>query len=89
MTTDAIYKERGSDWLHQVSTVGTTQWLQCDHTLPLSAKGVACETNFSHSEPQSGVHHFNKLLKYSPCMSCKNIETEGVFLLQLFSFVLS
>ena len=43
MTTDAIYEERGSDWSHQVSAVGTTQWLQRDQTLPLSAKGVACE----------------------------------------------
>ena len=45
MTTDAIYKERGSDWSHQVSSVGTTRWLQCDQTLPLSAKGVACESH--------------------------------------------
>ena len=44
MTTDAIYEERGSDWSHQVSAVGTTRWLQHDQTLPLSAKGVACET---------------------------------------------
>ena len=43
MTTDAICEERGSDWSHQVSAMGTTQWLQCDQTL--SAKGVACETN--------------------------------------------
>jgi len=43
MTTDAIYEERGSDWSHQVSAMGTTRWLQCDQTLPLSAKGVACE----------------------------------------------
>ena len=45
MTTDAIYEECGSDWSHQVSAVGTTRWLQRDQTLPLSAKGVACETN--------------------------------------------
>ena len=44
MTTDAIYKERASDWSHQVSVVATTRWLQRDQTLPLSAKGVACET---------------------------------------------
>ena len=41
---DAIYEERGSDWSHQVSAMVTTQWLQCDQTLPLSANGVACET---------------------------------------------
>ena len=45
---DVIYKERGSDWSHQVSVVATTQWLQRDQTLPLSAKGVACETMQSH-----------------------------------------
>ena len=28
MTTDAIYEERGSDWSHQVSVVGTTRRLQ-------------------------------------------------------------
>ena len=44
MAMDAIYKERGSDWSHQVSVVATTQWLQRDHTLPLLVKGVACET---------------------------------------------
>ena len=44
MTTDAIYKERGSHWSQLVSAVVTTQWLQHDQTLPLSAKGVACET---------------------------------------------
>ena len=44
MTTDAIYKEHGFHWTQQVSAVATTQWLQCDQTLPLSVKGVACET---------------------------------------------
>ena len=44
MTMDAIYEERGSDWSRQVSVVATTRWLQRDQTLPLSAKGVACET---------------------------------------------
>ena len=39
-----MYKERGSDRSHQVSAVGTARWLQRDQTLPLSAKGVACET---------------------------------------------
>ena len=29
----------------QVSVVATTRWLQRDQTLPLSAKGVACETS--------------------------------------------
>ena len=48
MTTDAIYKERGSDWSHQVSVVATTQWLQRDQTLPLSVKGVAFKTMQSH-----------------------------------------
>ena len=41
---DAIYEEHRSDWSHQVSAVETTRWLQRDQTLPLSAKGVACET---------------------------------------------
>ena len=45
MTTDAIYEERGSDWSQQDLVVGTTRWLQCDQTLPLSVKGVACETS--------------------------------------------
>ena len=44
MTTDVIYEEHGSDWSHQVSVVATTRWLQRDQTLPLSVKGVACET---------------------------------------------
>ena len=45
MTTDAIYKKRSrSHWLQQVSAVETTQWLQCDQTLPLTVKGVACAT---------------------------------------------
>ena len=48
MATDAIFEERESDWSHQVFAVGTTRWLQCDQTLPLSVKGVACETT-SHT----------------------------------------
>ena len=44
MTTDAIYEEHRSDWSNQVSVVVTTRWLQRDQTLPLSVKGVACET---------------------------------------------
>ena len=44
MTTDVIYEEHGSDWSHQVSAVATARWLQRDQTLPLSVKGVACET---------------------------------------------
>ena len=40
LTTDVIYKQRGSDWSHQVSPVVTTQH---DQTLPF-AKGVACKT---------------------------------------------
>ena len=47
MTTEVIYEERSSDWLHQVSAVVTTRWLQHDWTLPLSVKGVACETKSS------------------------------------------
>ena len=34
MIMDAIYEERGSNWSHQVSAMGTTQWLQRDQTLP-------------------------------------------------------
>ena len=44
MTMDGIYEEHRSDWSRQVSAVVTTRWLQCDQTLPLSVKGVACET---------------------------------------------
>ena len=44
MTTDVIYEECESDWSRQVSVMATTRWLQRDQTLPLSAKGVACET---------------------------------------------
>ena len=43
MTADAI-KEHGSDWSNQVSVAATTRRLQCDQTLPLPVKGVACET---------------------------------------------
>ena len=46
MTTDAVYKEHRSDWSHQVSALATTRWLQHDQTLPLSVKGVACETRY-------------------------------------------
>ena len=46
MTMDVIYEERGSDWSQQDLVVGTTRWLQRDQTLPLSAKGVACETKW-------------------------------------------
>ena len=45
MTTDAIYEERGFDWSHQVSAMGTTWWLHCDQTHPLSVRGVACKTS--------------------------------------------
>jgi len=48
MTTDAIYEECRSDWSQQDLVVGTTQWLQRDQTLPLSAKGVACETRITY-----------------------------------------
>ena len=47
MTTNAIYKECGSDWSHKAFAVATTQWLQHDQTLPLSVMGVACETNLN------------------------------------------
>ena len=50
MTTDVIYEEYRSDWSHQVSAVETTRWLQRDQTLPLSTKGVVCET-LPHSLP--------------------------------------
>ena len=48
VTMDAHYEERGFEWSHRVFVVATTRWLQRDQTLPLSAKGVACETR---SEP--------------------------------------
>ena len=50
MTTDAIYEERGSDWSQQDLVMGTTRWLQRDQTLPLSVKGVACETKLTINE---------------------------------------
>ena len=43
---DTIYKESGSHWSQQVSAMATTQCLQCDQTLSLSAKGVSCKTVF-------------------------------------------
>ena len=63
MTTDASYKERGSDWSHQVSVVATTRWLQRDQTLPLSAKGVACETRAPPAYRLSKCH----TTVFSPC----------------------
>ena len=51
MTMDVIYKERGSDWSHQVSAVGTTRWLQHDHTLPLD---LVHQTIFSRERVGSG-----------------------------------
>ena len=49
MTTDAIYKERSSDWSHQVSAMERTRRLQRNQTLPLTAKDVACDTtSFYH-----------------------------------------
>ena len=62
MTADAIYKKHRSNWSHQVSVMGTTQWLQRGQTLPLSVKGVACETmslgehHFTGSNPLSEFH---------------------------------
>ena len=62
MTADAIYKEHRSNWSHQVSVMGKTQWLQRGQTLPLSVKGVACETmslgehHFTGSNPLSEFH---------------------------------
>ena len=50
MTTYAIHDECRSDWSHQVSAVATTQWLQHDQTLNLSAKGVACESRCLHGQ---------------------------------------
>ena len=44
MITNVIYEECGSHWSDQLSAVVTTQWLQCDQTLSLSVKGVACES---------------------------------------------
>ena len=74
MTTDAIYEERGSDWSHQVSAVGTTRWLQRDQTLPLSAKGVASET--------TGMSYF-----YMPVpinLWCTRIKTIDCYTLQMY-----
>ena len=52
MTTDVIYEGRRSDWSHQVSVLATTQWLQCDQTLPFSEKSLACETTPSRGSIQ-------------------------------------
>ena len=68
MTTDAIYEEHSSDWSHQVSAVGTTQWLQHDQTLPLSAKGVACETRLTLVGVQMLLGH-----KIATAQNCSNI----------------
>ena len=43
VTIDTIYEECGSHWSQQVSVLVTTRLLQCDQTLPISAKGVACK----------------------------------------------
>ena len=51
MTMDLIYEERGSDWSHQVSAVGTTRWLQHDQTLPLD---LVHQTIFSREKVGSG-----------------------------------
>ena len=59
MTMDATDEKRRSDWSHQVSAMGTTRWLQGDQTLPLSAKGVACEIIKSPGYNQ-GVKHNQK-----------------------------
>ena len=48
---DLIYEERGSDWSHQVSAVGTTRWLQHDQTLPLD---LVHQTIFSCEKVGSG-----------------------------------
>ena len=72
MTMDVIYEEHGSDWSHQVSAVGTTQWLPHNQTLPLSAKGVACETNF-----------FKECGMQSPpcgCQACETTQGQKVYL---------
>ena len=64
MTTDAIYEERGSDWSHQVSAVDTTRWLQHNQTLPLSAKGVACETSNIPGIQHSSVQYLLRIQKF-------------------------
>ena len=53
MTMGALYEQRGYNWSHQVSDVVTTQWLQCDQNLPLSVKGVVCETTSYVTKPKS------------------------------------
>ena len=57
MTTDMIYEERGSDWSHQVFTVGTTRLLQHYQTLSLFAKGVACKTKCPIHILRSACHY--------------------------------
>ena len=63
MSMDATYKECGSDWPQQVSAV-----LQHKQTLPLSVKGVACETMKGPDLPllhtQDLPGHFNQKLKF-------------------------
>ena len=66
MTTGVIYEERGSDWSRQVSVVATTRWLQRDQTLPLSVKGVACETiQTAHINVSLCTGHLLDVLKHT------------------------
>ena len=39
-------RKHRSRWSHQVSAMVTNQWLQCDQTLPRSAKSVACQARY-------------------------------------------
>jgi len=59
MATDAIYKERRSDWSHQVSAMG--QLDGCSVTRPfLSAKGVSCETSWQQLELKTSQSFFRE-----------------------------
>ena len=79
---DTIYEEHRSDWSQQVSALLTAQWLQCDQTLPFSAKGVGCETR--EDSGGSGVSGhlavFNGLL-HNTCQL--NLNTVQLFPAQL------
>ena len=73
MTTDAICEESGSDWSHQASAMGATQWLQCD-------QGVTCKTTLVEELFRSGFQGSNPIGQFiihnytHICRAAKKIE---------------
>ena len=57
-------------WSHQVKfLLWTTQWLQCDQTLPHSAKGVACKTR-CHPPPPTKCASLELAVFLLTCNAC-------------------